>query len=402
MSRITAGPAALTDGAETFAGWRGYVMAIAGVAVCSVTSHFLPLGVMKTTVLIWPAMLGAAVFAGLGPALVAGVLTLIVAFSFMLPPSTAIRGMEWSWVFAALVYLAIGATGGLLSDRSRRANRRAREAARANARLADELRTYAHTLELRTTEAQHAAERAEDANRAKSEFLTAMSHELRTPLNAIGGYAELLTLGVRGPLTEAQLADVERIQHSQRHLQALISDILTFARMEAGRVEYHIGPVAVAPLFLELESFIAPQLRARSLHFCCHDVSSDIAMSADADKARQIILNLLSNAIKFTPAEGRIEVGCELLDGRVRISVADTGIGIPPNRLQTIFEPFVQVHRTLSEPTAGVGLGLAISRDLARGMLGDLTVMSTVGEGTVFVLDLPEHRLRNGRSGQTS
>jgi signal transduction histidine kinase len=143
-------------------------------------------------------------------------------------------------------------------------------------------------------------------------------------------------------------------------------------------------------LLLELESFIEPQLRNRALSFHCQEVSPDLTMLADADKTRQILLNLLSNAVKFTATEGCIEVTCESWDNRIRISVADTGVGIPANRLETIFEPFVQVHRTLSEPTAGVGLGLAISRDLAREMHGDLTVTSTVGKGSIFVLELPE------------
>lgn len=234
--------------------------------------------------------------------------------------------------------------------------------------------------------AQH---EAESANLAKSQFLAAMSHELRTPLNAIGGYAQLLGMGVRGPVTREQRDDLARIEQSQRHLLGLINDVLEFARIEAGRVEYRLETVPVAQLLGDLEVFVRPQLSARHLDFHADQPPMDIGVRVDVDKARQILLNLLSNAVKFTAEKGRIDVGCHVSDGRVLITVSDTGVGIPPDRLDSIFEPFVQVHRTLTEPTGGVGLGLAISRDLARAMNGDLTVTSTVGKGSTFTLSLP-------------
>ena len=257
----------------------------------------------------------------------------------------------------------------------------ASELARRGAFAIDNARQHQRALK-----AQH---EAENANQAKSQFLAAMSHELRTPLNAIAGYTQLIGMGVRGPVTEEQRADLTRIDQSQRHLLGIINDVLDFARIEAGRVEYHLTRVRVADLLGDLHGFMSPQLGARALEFHCDEPDDGVVVQADPDKARQILLNLLSNSVKFTPPNGRIDVRCQQEDGRVLIHVSDTGIGIAADRVDSVFEPFVQVHRSLTEPTGGVGLGLAISRDLARAMGGDLRATSEVGRGSTFTLDLP-------------
>jgi len=248
-------------------------------------------------------------------------------------------------------------------------------------------------------EAERARTMAEQANRAKSEFLAAMSHELRTPLNAIAGHAQLLEMGVHGPLTDAQRQALGRIQWSEGHLLALINDVLNYAKLEAGRVQYEMSDVGLADLIKEVLSMIQPQLASGELS-CTVNVPDDIVAHADREKIRQILINLLSNAIKFTDSGGRITIvagrdagstGDGSRDGGaspVVLQVSDTGIGIPADKHESIFDPFVQVHRNLTRSTEGTGLGLAISRDLARGMGGDLSVESAVGNGSTFSLRL--------------
>jgi PAS domain S-box-containing protein len=238
-------------------------------------------------------------------------------------------------------------------------------------------------------EAAAARAEAEGANRAKSEFLTVMSHELRTPLNAIGGYAELIELGVHGEVTPAQAEALARIQRNQRHLLSLINDVLNYARIEAARVQYDLAPVPVHETLAGLEALVAPQVRARGVSFSYAAADLALAVLADDEKLRQVLLNLLSNAVKFTAAGGRVWVSAEAGAESVSVHVADTGPGIPPDKLEVIFEPFVQLGRGLSSTQEGTGLGLAISRDLARGMGGDLGVQSVLGEGATFTLRLP-------------
>ena len=241
-------------------------------------------------------------------------------------------------------------------------------------------------------EAAHAA--AVEANRVKADFLAHMSHELRTPLNAIGGHVELVQLGVHGPVTGAQQGAFARVQAAQRHLLGLINDVLNFAKLEAGRVDYVIAAVPVAPVVHEVAALLEPSRLAKQQAIEIDEGAPGLAVRADAEKLRQVLLNLLGNAIKYTGPEGRLALRVEQDtdgEGTVTIAVSDTGMGIPPERLESVFEPFVQVTVPGATPATvqGTGLGLAISRELARAMGGDLVAESAPGAGSTFRLRLP-------------
>ena len=238
---------------------------------------------------------------------------------------------------------------------------------------------------------RQARETAETANRGKSEFLSVMSHELRTPLNAIGGYTELIDMGVHGPVTAAQRQALERIQRSTKHLLGLINDVLNFARSESAAPQYFPEHAPVGEMIAAAEALVLPQLVAKGLVHAPGECDPALTVYADPAKVQQILLNLLSNAIKFTPAGGRIRVACAAGPDAVTISVSDTGIGISEEGLRRVFEPFFQVDARLTRTEGGVGLGLAISRDLARSMGGDLAAESTEGVGSTFRLRLPRH-----------
>ncbi|NUP57039.1 MAG: PAS domain-containing protein [Gemmatimonadaceae bacterium] len=240
----------------------------------------------------------------------------------------------------------------------------------------------------RLIESERAARaEADAANQVKTQFLATMSHELRTPLNAIGGYAELLEMGIHGPVTPAQREALVRIQRSQQHLLNLVNNVLNLVKLDTQHVRYQLTDVPVEQALQFVVEATAPQLQAKRLRYEQASCAG-IVVRADTEKLRQILLNLLSNAIKFTDG-GRISVACAVEGGEVRIDVRDTGCGIPGEQLENIFDPFVQVDRRLNRPVEGTGLGLAISRELAQGMGGTLTATSTVGEGSVFTLRLP-------------
>src|SRR6476661_2124001 len=259
----------------------------------------------------------------------------------------------------------------------------------------------------RTLEAElrDALRDAHAANRAKSDFLTVMSHELRTPLNAIGGHTQILEMGLHGPVTEGQREALERIGRAQRHLLGLINNVLNLTRIETGRVEYRIRPVLVSSVLGDLVSLVQPQFAARDITLVSRlpdgRSGSDLHVAVDREKLIQILTNLLGNAAKFTPAGGEVElrlVESEDL-GMVQIQVRDSGPGIPADKLEVIFEPFVQLERSLTTPSEGAGLGLAISRDLARGMGGDLWAESENGRGATLILTVPRAPAPVAREG---
>ena len=236
---------------------------------------------------------------------------------------------------------------------------------------------------------QAARNAAEEANRAKTDFLRMMSHELRTPLTAIQGYLELLEMGIYGGMTEEQVSILRRIESNERHLLAIINDLLDFARVDARRVELRIAPLPVRDIRLAVDPVCRPQIDSKQLTYDWRASDDGLVVRADREKVRQIVVNLVSNACKFTPRGGFIGVDCACSDRSVEIRVSDTGPGIPAPKLDAIFEPFVQLDNGLTRSTAGTGLGLAISRELARAMGGDLAVSSTLGQGSTFTLTLP-------------
>jgi len=253
----------------------------------------------------------------------------------------------------------------------------------------DELQRANDELVARTADAERARAAADEANAAKSAFLATMSHELRTPLNAIAGYAQLLEMGIHGEVNPTQAEYLEKIRRNQTHLLGLINDVLNFAKIEAGQVQYEIADVPVDETLAAVEALIEPQVRARRHAYTYRRGDPAVTARADRDRVEQVVLNLLSNAVKFTSPGGRIVLEWEADPGLVRVRVRDSGRGIPPEKLPAIFEPFVQVDPTLTRSSEGTGLGLAISRDLARAMKGDLTVESREGEGSTFTLTLP-------------
>jgi signal transduction histidine kinase len=299
----------------------------------------------------------------------------------------------------------------------------------ARARLADALHVYRSQLESQTSEleataseleltvdalrranaelaaaadAAHVAQAAaEAANKAKSAFLATMSHELRTPLNAILGYASLLLDGLAGPLAPAQRDFVERTRTSGRHLLGLVEEVLDIAKVEAGQMRVDLGPVSAGRVITAAVSLIRPQAANAGVDVDASECSNVLGeVTGDERRVRQILLNLLANAVKFSRPGGRIVLRCARVEGVAPfvpaqlgswmcLAVSDTGIGIEPEHLETIFEPFVQLDASHTRARGGSGLGLAISRRFARLMGGDITVASRAGQGATFTLWLP-------------
>ena len=263
-------------------------------------------------------------------------------------------------------------------------------------------------------QARELSESASAANRAKSTILGNVSHELVTPLNAIGGYVTLIEMGLRGPVSEEQLVDLERIRHNQVHVLTLISDILTFVRSETGRLEYRFSEVSAEAMLHEVSDMLRGAADERRLTLVHQAADAKAVMWADPDRVRQILVNLVMNAIKYAAADGgQIVLSASETPSAVSIHVADNGPGIPTEKLDAVFQPFVQLAAGAGERRGGVGLGLTISRDLARAMSGELSVESragvvsatpddtaprgTEGCGATFTLTLPRHIGRRAR-----
>ncbi len=302
-----------------------------------------------------------------------------------------ILGAAAAAILALLISLMLSRAAANEARLSRELRGRADELENANLRLHEQAATM-ETLnaELQQTIAQ-LAERtveAEQANRVKADFLANMSHDLRTPLNAIVGYVDLLETGVHGPMGRDQAQDLSRIKRSAGHLRALITEVLDFAKIEAGQLQLSIEDVRMDGVIAGLRPLVEPQAAAKglALETSC---AADLTARADREKVDQILVNLVANAIKFTEAGG-VSIACHADGEWIRIDVRDTGNGIASAQLDAIFVPFVQVENSgYRGNDRGVGLGLAISRDLARAMRGDITVASVVGEGSTFSLRLP-------------
>ncbi|HEY7234923.1 MAG TPA: CHASE3 domain-containing protein [Gemmatimonadaceae bacterium] len=300
----------------------------------------------------------------------------------------------------ALAVIVIGTFGAFLlaflTNRSIRsdviAQHRAHEQLEQQAKLLEEQTIeLEHTMEqLRetTTQEEEARQVAEVANRAKNDFLAVMSHELRTPLNAIVGYAELLHDGIAGPVNELQREQLDRVQLSARHLVELVDEILSFSRIEAGQDNIRQAPVDLAKVTREAGALVEPVAAAKGLRFLVDVPNEPVTFTSDAAKVRQVLVNLLSNAIKFTD-EGEIALTSRAEDSRVTFEVRDTGIGIAPEHQERVFETFWQVDQTATRRVGGAGLGLSVSRRLARALGGDLSVESVVGRGSHFRFWVP-------------
>jgi signal transduction histidine kinase len=226
------------------------------------------------------------------------------------------------------------------------------------------------------------------ASEAKSAFLATMSHELRTPLNAIIGYQSLLKEGIDGSLNTSQLTQLSRIRAGADHLLGLIDEILTYSRVEAGKEIVRLDEADLRPIAEEAITMVRPLAEAKGLPLNA-DVP-DVQLATDAGKLRQILLNLLSNAVKFTD-RGEIRLRARLTGDTAEFSVIDTGIGIAEENLQRIFEPFWQVEQSSTRRAGGTGLGLSVTRSLARLLGGDVAVQSKLGEGSTFTVTLPTH-----------
>jgi signal transduction histidine kinase len=339
------------------------------------------------------------------PAAVAGTPWLLVLAqseaSIMQEPREFLRQL----VTAGLLLLAVGTVAAwLMSRRETRPLAQLREAAESVARgdysrqvsLAGgaEMAALAHTFNAMATRIgdthavlAHQNAALQRANDAKSRFLAMMSHELRTPLNAIGGYADLIALGIRGPVTETQLQDLTRIRHNKDQLLTIIADVLHFSRADAGHLALHVADVSLADQFTDVTETLSQQFTRKGVVLSAEP--TDAVVHADPARLRQVLCNLLTNALQFTEAGGTVRLSARVMGSWTHIEVRDSGIGIPADQHATIFEPFMQVDSALTRRVGGTGLGLSIVHQLTTAMGGTVSVTSTPGAGSAFIVALP-------------
>ena len=290
------------------------------------------------------------------------------------------RGLDILPLFRADGH-AVGALGVMF--------RRGQTARRRERRLVDrcaQLVVAAVLQSQRAAMADHARESAERIGRAKVQFLARMSHELRTPLQSIAGYLDLLRMNTSDPLTPSQTQQVDRMRAAEKILVHVIDDLITFSQLESGHIKFRLASTSASEALCVAEAVVMPLARDRGVRLDVVPVPDTVLVDADADKLKQVLVNLTANAVKFTQRGGSVTLSCRVEHSVVSFDVADTGPGIAADKLDGIFEPYVQLGTTLLDQYGGSGLGLAISRDFATGMHGRLSVSSAVGKGSVFTL----------------
>lgn len=384
--------------------WRRALgFAVAASAVALLLTELLRPWLGQTIYLFfYPAVMVGAWYGGFGAGAVTALMGAVSASYLFMEPLGRLKANP-SQLATALMLVGTAWLLDALYERLRVARQEAEERARHAESVTRSLEEQAIELEAQVEENQallseleesHArlqtvAVKARAASDAKSAFLATISHELRTPLNAIAGYAELIEIGVYGPVSEGQIAALARIRRSQDLLLTLIDQVLDQAKAEAGTLAVEVDEVRVEEVVRSACEIIEPQAKAGGLDLRYACLAPGVTACADRARTEQIVLNLLSNAVKFSEPDGEIVVECGAADGRATIAVIDSGIGIPAAELESIFEPFVQVDQSRTRSAGGAGLGLTISRELARAMAGELEVTSVLGEGSTFRLTLP-------------